>query len=195
LRPATRASFTPKKGIDAITVDTLHYPGEAKAAYEIFCKLRNDGVIPQGTRQQGLPFLEDTCRLFTANARDMDVLVAAYVDAMRRDVARICSAIPHDDLVLQWDINWEVIAVEYNDYVEARSLWHTRRTATRSSGTRTTLRNCRGHPSKCEAGSTSVLWRFAPPVVSVNWWKIVGCHLGRIDQLIFSDPMQPSHAA
>jgi hypothetical protein len=78
-------------------------------------------VIPQGTRfQQCLPFPEDTCRLFTANARDMDVLVAAYVDAMKRDVARIFSAIPHDDLVLQWDINWEVIAVEYNDYVEGQ---------------------------------------------------------------------------
>lgn len=113
--------FTPKQGVEAITVDTLYYPAEATASYDVFCKLRNEGVIPQDVRfQQCLPFPEDACRLFTANARDADVLVAAYLDAMKRDVARICQAIPHDDLVLQWDINWEVIAIETNDGIAGR---------------------------------------------------------------------------
>ena len=36
---------------------------------------------------------------------------------MKRDVAPLCELIPHDDLVLEWDINWETVAVEHGDHM------------------------------------------------------------------------------
>ncbi|MDT8399018.1 MAG: hypothetical protein RQ899_10430 [Pseudomonadales bacterium] len=99
-------------------VATLGYPAEAKASYETFCRLRREGVIPPGVRfQQSLPFPDDAIRLFTGTARDMAALTEVYLDVMRRDVAELCRSIPHEDLALQWDVNWETIALEYGDHL------------------------------------------------------------------------------
>jgi hypothetical protein len=99
-------------------VETLGYPLEAVDSYELFCRLRDQGVIPRGARfQQCLPFPDDAVRLHTNNARNMDLMVEAYVDVMKRDLALLCSHIPHEDLVLQWDINWETLAIEHGDYL------------------------------------------------------------------------------
>ncbi|MEX2524616.1 MAG: hypothetical protein WD750_06635 [Gammaproteobacteria bacterium] len=99
-------------------IETLGYPAEAKASYDIFCRLRHEGVIPEGVRfQQSLPFPDDAVRLFAGTAADMAIMVDAYVDVMQRDVAEVCRLIPHDDLVLQWDVNWETIALEYGDHL------------------------------------------------------------------------------
>ncbi|MGH7907779.1 MAG: hypothetical protein ACREP6_14240 [Candidatus Binataceae bacterium] len=110
--------FTVAKGKDRVQIDTLTYPVEAKASYLTFRRLRDQGVIAKDTRFQFcIPFPEDVTRLFTDNARDMDILSAAYQEAALRDIASILEDIPADDLVLQWDINWETLAVEANDYV------------------------------------------------------------------------------
>lgn len=108
-----------KEGVTQLTpVETLGYPAEAKASYDVFCRLRKEGVIPEGVRfQQSLPFPDDAIRLFTGTDGDMAMLVDAYLDVMRRDVAELCSLIPHEDLVLQWDINWETVALEFGDHI------------------------------------------------------------------------------
>jgi hypothetical protein len=99
-------------------VETLGYPSEASDSYELFCVLRNQGVIPPGVRfQQSLPFPDDAVRLFTNNPRNMDLMVDAYIDVMKRDLALLCAHIPHEDLVLQWDINWETLAIELGDHL------------------------------------------------------------------------------
>jgi hypothetical protein len=108
-----------KRGVQKVSrIETLRYPDEAAASYKVFCRLRDQGVIPRGVRfQQSLPFPDDAVRLFTNSARNMDLMVDAYVDVMKRDVARLCEIIPHDDLVLQWDINWETVALEHGDHL------------------------------------------------------------------------------
>ena len=99
-------------------IESLGYPREAQASYEIFRSLRERGVIPRGVRfQQCLPFPDDAVRLFTNNAHNMDLMVEAYVDVMKRDIAKLCKLIPHEDLVLQWDINWETVAIEHGDHL------------------------------------------------------------------------------
>src|SRR5579862_8088393 len=99
-------------------VETLGYPIEAADSYELFSRLRDQGVIPRGARfQQCIPFPEDAVRLYTNNARNMELMVDAYVDVLKRDLALMCAQIPHEDLVLQWDINWETIAIEHGDYL------------------------------------------------------------------------------
>ena len=108
-----------KDGIGRLSpIKTLGYPAEAAASYEVFRRLREEGVVPEGLRfQQSLPFPDDAVRLFTNDARDMALMVDAYIDVMRRDVAELCRRIPHDDLVLQWDVNWETIAIEHGDHM------------------------------------------------------------------------------
>jgi len=111
--------YGPKEGVERLSpIETLGYPAEAAASYAVFRRLRDEGVIPAGLRfQQSLPFPDDAVRLFTNDARDMAVMVDAYIDVMQRDVAELCRQIPHDDLVLQWDINWETVAIEHGDHM------------------------------------------------------------------------------
>jgi hypothetical protein len=108
-----------KSGVKKLSpIATLGYPAEAAASYKVFREMRDRGVIPAGVRfQQCLPFPDDAVRLFTNNARNMDLMVDAYIDVMKRDVARLCGTIPHQDLVLQWDINWETVAIEHGDHM------------------------------------------------------------------------------
>jgi hypothetical protein len=108
-----------KPGIDRLSrIDTLGYPADAAPSYALFRRLRDQGVIPKGVRfQQSMPFPDDAVRLFVNDARTMRLMVDAYVDALKRDAARLCEQIPHEDLVIQWDINWETIAIEYGDHL------------------------------------------------------------------------------
>ncbi len=108
-----------KPGVQKLRpIATLGYPAEAAASYAVFRRLRDEGVIPRGARfQQCLPFPDDAVRLFTDSARNMDLMVDAYVDVMKRDVAKLCELIPHEDLVVQWDINWETVALEHGDHM------------------------------------------------------------------------------
>jgi hypothetical protein len=108
-----------KSGVQKIRpVETLGYPAEALASYKVFCQLRDQGVIPKGARfQVSLPFPDDAVRVVTNNAHNMDLMVDAYMDVMKRDVALLCRQIPNEDLVIQWDINWETVALEHGDYM------------------------------------------------------------------------------
>ena len=43
----------PKPGVQKLRqIETLGYPDEALASYKVFCRLRDQGVIPQGARFQ-----------------------------------------------------------------------------------------------------------------------------------------------
>jgi hypothetical protein len=111
--------FAPRAGVTSIDVPTLVYPQEAIRGYEVFRTLRADGVLPRdGLRfQVSLPFPEDACRLFATDPDHADLLIDAYLRAMRSDVAQICAGIPHHDLLIQWDINWETIAIDFGDHL------------------------------------------------------------------------------
>ncbi|HUY18774.1 MAG TPA: hypothetical protein VMV15_06065 [Candidatus Binataceae bacterium] len=109
--------FRVRSGVDKIEVPTLTYPIEAKSSYLVFRNLRDRGVIPRDTRfQVCIPFPEDAARLFAHSARDMEIMANGYADAAARDVESILHDIPANDLVLQWDINWETLAVAFDDY-------------------------------------------------------------------------------
>lgn len=108
-----------KPGVTRLApIETLGYPAEAAQSYATFRRLREAGVVPRGVRfQQSLPFPDDAVRLFTSDARNMDLMVDAYIDVVKRDVKRLCELIPHEDLVLQWDVNWETVAIEHGDHM------------------------------------------------------------------------------
>ena len=111
--------FAPKAGVTKLSpIETLGYPAEAAKSYKLFRRLREDGVFPQGARfQQCLPFPEDASRLVTNDPDTLALMNECYIDVLKRDVARLCETIPPEELVIQWDINWETIAIEHGDHL------------------------------------------------------------------------------
>lgn len=113
--------FAPKAGVEQVRTQgmTTTYPDHAAASWEIFTALRDKGVIPQGLRfQVCVPYPDDAVRIFTNDSASMNALNAAYIEIVKNDMAKLTSIIPHDDLAVQWDVNWETIALEHGDYIE-----------------------------------------------------------------------------
>lgn len=108
--------FRIRDGVSAIRFEKLPYSDFARDSYAVFRRLRDTGVIPRGARfQVSLPFPEDFTRWCTAANRDFVIMTRAVEDALGRTVKSIIDTVPHGDLVLQWDVCWEVFAVETGD--------------------------------------------------------------------------------
>ena len=102
-------TFRLRPGVTHLTYPSLHYVEEATASYAIFRRLRDEGVIPSGARfQVSFPATGSAVMGFFANPADWPVVYDAYRRAIRNEVAQIVDAIPHEDLVVQWDIASEV---------------------------------------------------------------------------------------
>lgn len=102
------------EGVDPASVEfaPLGYADAAKSSYEIFCRLRNAGDIPSGTRfQVSLPTpVAVITQHFAAEAQA--AVEPAYERAMIRETEEIAAAIPADDLAIQWDVCQEVLAAD-----------------------------------------------------------------------------------
>jgi hypothetical protein len=87
---------------------------DAIASYEVFRRLRSDGVIPDGLRFQiGLPFPSSAMNAFKADfARDYPIAERAYEDLVERELARLTDAIPPRELAIQWDCAYETQDIE-----------------------------------------------------------------------------------
>jgi hypothetical protein len=71
---------------------------------------RRSGQIPEGVRfQVSLPTPWAVVMPFCRQP-DAQQILPAYEDAMLREVARVCEAIPHRDLSIQWDVCVEMVA-------------------------------------------------------------------------------------
>jgi len=97
---------------EEVTFGELGYAREAKGSYLDFCAARERGEIPQGVRfQVCLPTPMGVIYAFCTK-RDLLAIDAAYEQAMIREAARICAAIPHRDLCLQWDFCHEMLILD-----------------------------------------------------------------------------------
>jgi hypothetical protein len=87
----------------------LGYAREARTSYQDFLAARKRGDISAGTRfQVCLPTPAAVISGFLI-PQDIAKVLPAYAHAMVREVERICSAIPHQDLALQWDVCIEMV--------------------------------------------------------------------------------------
>ena len=112
--------FKPMDGIDKLTTEgiTTTYPMHAANSYQVFCQLREQGIISEDVRfQVCIPFPDDAVRVFTNDADAMKIMTEAYVEIVKNDVKELCNTIPHHDLLLQWDVNWETVAIEHGDHI------------------------------------------------------------------------------
>ena len=107
-----------REDVDEIHFDSLYYADYAVECYQDFRALREQEVIPEGTRYQvNFPFPEDFTRWCTGNPRDFSIMTRAIVDVLGREVEVLLREIPHDDLNIQWDVCWEVFACDTGDYM------------------------------------------------------------------------------
>jgi hypothetical protein len=87
----------------------LGYAREARASYLDFVAARDQGILPRNLRFQvcfPTPFAV-IWRLISERWRE--AVLAAYEQAMIREVEKVCAALPHADLAIQWDVCIEML--------------------------------------------------------------------------------------
>lgn len=101
-----------RAGADAgrLRFEQLGYAQAARESYQVFKRLREEGVIPAGIRfQVSLPTPPNTLSLIVAE-RDAGAVAPAYEAALLAEVDEILRAVPPEDLAIQWDAPYEVRA-------------------------------------------------------------------------------------
>jgi hypothetical protein len=117
LEPAAARGMAqvPVRLADGVAASDVHfgelgYSREARASYLDFLDARKRGELPAGVRfQVSLPTPIAVINTFCTPEAAPDVM-PAYEAAMLREVQRICDAIPHQDLAIQWDVCIEMVA-------------------------------------------------------------------------------------
>jgi hypothetical protein len=94
----------------SVRFDDLKYGDFATASYATFVRLRGEGVIPHGVRfQVSLPAPHSAIDGFFEDSDQWPELYQAYLDGIRREIAKMLATIPSDDLAIQWDVAWEFV--------------------------------------------------------------------------------------
>jgi len=106
--------FRIRPGAGEVRWDSWPRVDDAIASYQVFRKLRDEGVIPASLRfQVGLPFPVSALNGLRADfAADYPVAARGYADLVARESERLTSAIPPEDLAIQWDIAYETLDIE-----------------------------------------------------------------------------------
>jgi hypothetical protein len=90
----------------------LIYGRFAVDSYGMFRRLREEGVIPSDVRfQVSLPSPHSAVDSYFEDADQWPEAYAAYVDGMKREIAKILEAAPPGDLVFQWDCANEIVDI------------------------------------------------------------------------------------
>ena len=102
----------------------LGYAKEARLSYASFTQLKAEGLLgPEVRFMVAMPLAESATRPFTASADDFPVMMAAYEEAAAREIESMLNDIPAGELVIQWDICMEVLAIECDDSHEGIFPW------------------------------------------------------------------------
>jgi len=95
-----RAGVTPED----VRFEKLGYFDTARASYETFARLKKQGKIRSGCRfMVALPTPLAPIAPFVV-PEQIDKVLPAYARGLMGELAKICEAIPHKELAIQWDI-------------------------------------------------------------------------------------------
>jgi hypothetical protein len=107
--------FKVKNGVKKIRFEQLPRIQAAIESYRKFVQHKQNGTIPGHVKfQVCLPLTESVIGwFFRAHfSKDFPIVAEAYEEAMARELKRMYKEIPADDLVIQWDICFEVLDLE-----------------------------------------------------------------------------------
>lgn len=97
-------------GVDAEGLDfgDVGYAAAYLDSYQTFVRLREEGIVPAGTRFQ-IEYPTPTA-VVTSFFRPEDHarVLPAYAAALFGDLARLLAALPHEDIGVQWDVAVEI---------------------------------------------------------------------------------------
>ena len=102
------------EGVDPATIalPPLGYASAAIESYGLFARLREEGVVAAGTRfQVSLPTPLAVISSFF-HGDDRAAIEPVYTVAMLRELDEIRTALPHQDLAVQWDVASEMGILE-----------------------------------------------------------------------------------
>jgi SAM-dependent methyltransferase len=95
------------ESLDTLGFEDLGYAQAAVSSYQIFARRKRDGLIPVHCRfQVSLPTPLAPIAAFVA-AEDQARVEPLYEARMMNELETIFSSIPHDQLAVQWDTNFE----------------------------------------------------------------------------------------
>lgn len=102
-------AFRVKPG-EKVEFDDIKYGNFAVQSYGVFRRLRDEGVIAPGTRfQVCLPAPFSAISAFFNDTSQWPELFQAYQRATDREIRRILEFVPANDLVIQFDMAWELV--------------------------------------------------------------------------------------
>jgi hypothetical protein len=105
-------NFRVREGVDKVAFEDLKYAAAAKQSYETFRQLRSSGTIPPGVRFQVCLPTPESIMVFFREPGQLAQIISGYVDAMEKELQKLLQAIPHEDLLIQWDVCSEVLDIE-----------------------------------------------------------------------------------
>ncbi|HLH26149.1 MAG TPA: hypothetical protein VK066_26830 [Chloroflexota bacterium] len=95
---------------EAVRFGELGYAREARASYLDFLAARERGALPPHVRfQVSLPTPYAVIGPPRIKPEAVEHVLPAYERAMLREAERLCAAIPHEDLAIQWDVCIEMV--------------------------------------------------------------------------------------
>src|SRR5215470_16767158 len=106
-RPLPRVRVTEGTSPDRIVFGALGYADAAIASYRVFARLKRDGLVPVACRfQVCLPTPLAPISAFVV-PEHQGLLERAYEDQLLGELRHILTSVPHDQLAVQWDTNFE----------------------------------------------------------------------------------------
>ena len=106
-RPLPRVRLADGAAPSACTFEALGYADAARASYRTFARLKRDGVVPVACRfQVCLPTPLAPISAFVVPEHQA-ALEPVYEARLLRELGRILEEMPHDQLAIQWDTNFE----------------------------------------------------------------------------------------
>jgi hypothetical protein len=114
--PEYHWTFQIKDGVKHLDFGELGYAAAAIEAYEIFRRLRDEGIITKGVRLQvSLVATDSGTNVYFDNVANWPIVHEAYVRAMAAEITKMLEVIPADDLLIQLDLAWEVVDLSIGD--------------------------------------------------------------------------------
>ena len=106
-RPLPRVRLGDGARTENVRFEALGYADAAIASYRTFARLKRDGVVPVACRfQVCLPTpLAPVCAFVVPEHQPL--LEPLYEAGLLGELERILGEVPHDQLALQWDTNFE----------------------------------------------------------------------------------------
>lgn len=106
--------FAVRDGVSELHWDSWPRIDDAIASYREFQALREQGVIAAGLRfQVGLPFPSSALNAFKAGyAVNYPIAERGFEDLVARELQRLTTEIPPEDLAIQWDMAYEPQDIE-----------------------------------------------------------------------------------